>query len=83
MMIMCYSILRAHDMRARYPRARSTIYRDINAGVMVPPISLGAHCVGWPAHEIDAILAARIAGHGDDDIRRLVVRLVAERQRAA
>lgn len=80
---MKYTILRLRDLRARYPRGRSSVYRDIDDGVMVPPVSLGARCVGWPAHELDAIIAARIAGQSDDEIRRLVVRLVAERQRVA
>jgi hypothetical protein len=28
--------------------------------------------VGWPAHELDAIAAARIAGKSEDEIRALV-----------
>ena len=80
---MTHTILRLRDMRAKYPRARSSIYRDINDGLMVPPISLGARCVGFPAYEVDAIIAARIAGRSDDDIRRLVARLIADRRSAA
>lgn len=80
---MNYAILRLHELRARYPRGRSSIYRDIENGVMVPPVSLGARCVGWPSIELDAIIAARIAGQGDDEVRRLVSRLITERAKMA
>lgn len=76
-------ILRMSSLRQRYPRGRSTIYSDIADGLMVPPVALGARCAGWPAHEVDQIIAARVAGATDEDIRQLVARLVAERRRAA
>lgn len=76
-------ILRMNSLRQRYPRGRSTIYTDIADGLMVPPVALGARCAGWPAQEIDQIITARVAGASDQDIRRLVARLVAERRRPA
>jgi prophage regulatory protein len=36
--------------------------------------------VGWPASEVAAINDARIAGHPDDEIRALVVKLEAARK---
>jgi prophage regulatory protein len=81
---MDYTIYRMRDMReGRYPRGRSTIYRDVQLGLLPPPISLGARCSGWLAHEIDAIITARATGATDDEIRAIVARLVAERRRAA
>lgn len=60
--------------------ARSTIYKSIHAGLMVPPVRLGENSVAFPEHEIIAINAARIAGKTDDEIRQLVSKLIADRQ---
>jgi hypothetical protein len=37
---------------------------------------------GWPAHELDAIAAARISGKSEDEIRALVHDLIAARSDA-
>jgi prophage regulatory protein len=63
--------------------ARSTIYKNIHAGLMSPPVRLGKNSVAWPENEITAINAARIAGKTDDEIIRLVSKLVADRQTVA
>ncbi|MFO1213680.1 MAG: hypothetical protein U1E72_03615 [Burkholderiaceae bacterium] len=42
-----------------------------------------ARAVGWPAREVAAINAARIAGKPDDDIRKPVQRLQAARSEGA
>lgn len=62
--------------------ARSTIYKNIHAGLMVPPVRIGENSVAFPEHEIIALNTARIAGKSDDEIRQLVARLVRERQTA-
>jgi prophage regulatory protein len=41
---------------------------------------LGGRTVGWPAGEVAAINAARIAGKSNEEIRALVVRLEADRK---
>jgi prophage regulatory protein len=46
-------------------------------------ISLGPRCIGWPANEVAALNAARIAGKTDEEIRALVVKLEAARKSAA
>lgn len=61
----------------------STLYAKISNGLFPPGISLGAKSVGWPESEVAAINAARIAGKSDDEIRRLVTDLVAQRKYAA
>lgn len=73
-------LLKLPQVLGQTAKARSTHYNDIKAGLMTPPVSLGVHSVAWPEHEISAINAARVAGKGTDEIRRLVARLVAERQ---
>lgn len=61
--------------------ARSTVYQRVCEGLFTKPIRLGGRAVGWPANEIDAINAARIAGKTDDEVRTLVIDL--ESRRAA
>ena len=45
-------------------------------------MSLGARAVGWPADEVEAINAARIAGRTDEEVRALVSKLEASRKDA-
>ena len=64
-------------------RKKSAHYADIKNGTCTAPVALGARSVGWPAGEIEALNAARIAGKSDDDIRALVAKLHAARKAAA
>lgn len=82
MMMSEIEILRLKRLSERYGSPRSTTYRNMAKGVWPPPISLGGRAVGWLRREIDAVVAARIAGKSDDDIRALVTRLVAARKQA-
>ncbi|MEC4747893.1 AlpA family phage regulatory protein [Methylomicrobium sp. Wu6] len=65
--------------------SRSTIYRKIERGLFPKPVCTGrdkngdAIQVGWPANEVAAINAARIAGKSEDEIRKLVTELEAAR----
>ena len=64
-------------------KSRSATYNDIKEGLMTQPVKIGgdnSQSVAWPEHEINAINAARIAGKGNDEIRKLVSRLMADRQ---
>jgi prophage regulatory protein len=47
---------------------------------MVSPVRLGVNSVAFPEHEITAIIAARIAGKDDDEIRVLIAKLMADRK---
>lgn len=76
-------LIRLRDVIARMGRGRSTIYEDIAAGTMTPPVPIGARAKGWPDYEIDAIQAARIAGRTTDQIRTLVAEMVARRREMA
>ncbi|MBI3935543.1 MAG: transcriptional regulator [Betaproteobacteria bacterium] len=62
---------------------RTTGYRRIKAGLLTRPVNLGGIAAGIPAHEIDAINAARLAGKSDAEIRELVKQLEAQRQAVA
>lgn len=79
---MAIAALRLPAVKARFGRSRSSLYGDIKVGTFVPPVRLGPRCVGWPEHEVDQILAARIAGKSEDEIKALVKRLEASRKAA-
>jgi len=50
---------------------------------MVPPIKVTAKSSAWPASEVNAVLAARIAGKSDAEIRALVAQLISARKLCA
>lgn len=62
--------------------SKTTYYRQVAIGLQAPFVRLGANAVAVPAHEQDAINAARAAGKTDDEIRALVAALVAARKAA-
>lgn len=62
--------------------SRSTIYLRVSEGLWTKPVSLGGRAIGWPDDETDTLIAARIAGKTDDEIRELVKALHAARQGA-
>jgi prophage regulatory protein len=59
------------------------IYTRSKSGLFPPPIKLTQRASAWPAHEIEAIAAAMIAGSTDDEMRALVKKLVARRSELA
>jgi prophage regulatory protein len=61
-------------------RSHASIYNAIKAGLFTKPVQIGQRSVGWPASEVEAINAARIAGNSDDEIRELVKWLHARRR---
>lgn len=77
---MVQTILRLPAVKAQSGASRSTIYLRIQQGLWPKPVRLGPRSVGWPAGEVAAINAARIAGLPDDEIRDLVVRLITARK---
>ena len=77
------TILRRKQVEAETGYSRSTIYLRISQGLFIKPVSLGARAVGFPAGEVAALNAARIAGRTESDIRDLVVKLETARQTVA
>lgn len=80
---MTHTIIRLPAVLAGTGLSRSTIYLRIAQGVFTHPVSLGARAVGWPAHEVTAINAARIAGRTEAQMRELVSELEAARRATA
>ncbi len=55
------TIIRLREVKARTGRSRSSIYADIKAGRFVAPVRIGRRAVGWPEHEVNDWIAARVA----------------------
>lgn len=77
------TILRVHQLLTKLGKTRSPLYADISDGLFTRAVKLGPRAAGWPEHEADAILNARIAGQSDEQIRKLVQRLHEQRKTAA
>ncbi len=75
------SLERLPQVSERSGRAPSTVRDDIRKKLFTQPVKLGPRASGWPAHETDQIIAARIAGQTNDQIRDLVEKLHAARGR--
>lgn len=73
------TLLRLPAVKAQSGYSRSTIYLRMSQGLWTRPVSLGARAVAWPACDVVALNAARIAGKSDDQIRALVMKLEAAR----
>jgi prophage regulatory protein len=69
------ALLRLPTVTEKSGLPSSTLYLRIQQGLWPRPVSLGDRAVGWPSNEVDAVVAARIAGQSNDEIRALVKRL--------
>lgn len=76
-------LIRRPELVCRLGLTDSGLDRAIRDGFVPPPIKLSPdptrRAVGWPAHEVDEIIAARIAGLDADATRSLVAGLVERR----
>ncbi len=79
---MANTLLRLPTVKARSGLSRSTVYLRISQGLWTRPVNLGGRAVAWPADEVEALNAARIAGQSDEQVRALVRRLEASRTKA-
>ncbi len=61
-------------------RSHATIYNAVKRGMFTKPVPLGKRSTGWPLHEVEAIVAAQVAGLPDDDVRELVELLHEQRK---
>jgi len=72
-------ILRNNEVTDATGFSKAHLYVLMHEGTLTSPVKIGSRCVGWPAAEISAINAGRIAGYSDDELRNLVDRLHAAR----
>lgn len=61
-------------------RSHTSIYASVKEGLFPDSIPLSARAVGWPADEVQAVVAARVAGVDDAELRALVQQLHAARR---
>ena len=64
-------------------RSDASIYNAIREGLFPRGVAIGQRARGWPAADVSAINAARIAGKSDAEIRELVKRLHVKRAELA
>lgn len=76
-------ILPPDEVVQRRRKGRTLLYLDIKQGLWTKPVRVTKKLTGWPEAECDALINATIAGKSEGDIRDLVSRLEAERQKAA
>ena len=73
-------MLRCQDVMKLFKSSRPFLYEMMADGTMVRSIKLGPKFAAWPEYECNAILAARIQGCEDWQIRALVVELIEARK---
>lgn len=70
------SILRLSEVKTvTGSRSHATIYNAVKAGLFPQAVPLGVRTVGWPSDEVETVLAARVAGADDTELRDLVQQL--------
>ena len=72
-------IIRKPAVLERTGFGHSTLFARIADGLFPPQIKLGPRASGWVAGEVDAVIAAQVAGATDGEIRVLVEQLVERR----
>jgi prophage regulatory protein len=72
-------ILRLSEVLERYGKKETATRDAIAAGLFPSFVQLGGRCIGLPEHELEQVIRARIAGLPDDEIRKLVERIHADR----
>jgi prophage regulatory protein len=77
---MSHNILRLPAVNRRTGNSRSTHYGNVAKGLWTTPVNLGPRAVGWPDYECDLLIAARISGKTEGEIRDLVTRLEGDRK---
>ena len=78
---MVTKIQRLPMLQSEVGLSRSSVYGHIAKGLLPKPIQISSRAVAWLSHETDAIIAARIAGKSDDEIRELVTELMSQRSK--
>ena len=72
-------IERPSDYRPRLSISKTTEFRLREKGLLPPVVQIGKRAVGLPKHEVDILVAAKIAEKSNDEILGIIKRLVAAR----
>jgi predicted DNA-binding transcriptional regulator AlpA len=76
-------LLRSEEMDRATPYKRERRRELEKEGLHPPRIAINARLAVWPEYEVDRWLGAIAAGRTENEIRELIRRMVAERQKAA
>ena len=76
------AILRVNRVMDFMGVRRTSIHEAVKDGTLTRPIRVTAGAVGWPESEVQAVIAARIAGKSKAEIQALVNTLHAQRTQA-
>jgi prophage regulatory protein len=74
------TMLSNSDVYKRRKKGRSAHYVDIQSGLFIEPVAIGARSRATPDYEVDILIAADIAGKSDEEKRALVRKLRAARK---
>ena len=61
----------------------SAAFAQVADGLLPPPVACGRRAKRYVSDEIQAVVEARVTGASDDEIKSLVLRLVAARSQGA
>lgn len=73
-------LIKKPEVLALVGLSKSTLHLHIASGLMPPPVPIGERAVAFVQHEIQAVLAAKIAGCSRDELKQLISELVNLRQ---
>ena len=73
------ALLRLPSVLKKTGDSRSALYQKVSNGTFPRPVKIGRRASAWPDSEIDAVIAARIAGRPEAEIRALVDELHTQR----
>jgi len=76
-------LLRMPDVVKTIGRPKPSIYLMISRGLFPKPVHLSARVSAWPSDEVDAVVAAFVAGRSEEQIKELVKTLEQTRKAAA
>jgi prophage regulatory protein len=76
---MTITIQRLPKIQTAFGLSRSSVSRHIAEGLLPKPVHIGSRAVGFPSHEVEAIVQARISGASESTIRQLVIDLTTQR----
>lgn len=74
------NFLRTEALARSMGLSARAITRQVEAGLMVSPVRLGARAIAFPQAEVEVITRQRVAGRSDAEIRALVKQLHAQRE---
>lgn len=77
------SLIRIKKVEEKTGLKKSMQYDLMKRGLMPSAIRIGERAVAFLESEIDTVVAARIAGKSDSEIREIIETLLAKRQKLA